>query len=92
MAGVARQTGGDVIELVTWRDAWFEFDQPDSEETRDDYIVSTVGFVIDDGRLFLRIAQETLPGDDGYRAVTNIPQAMVLSRQLLAPWPREELT
>jgi hypothetical protein len=64
---------------VTWRDAWFEFDQPDPEDSRTDYLVTTVGFLVRQGPRFLSIAQEILPDGDGFRAITHIPLAVVQS-------------
>jgi hypothetical protein len=65
------------LVLVTWRDAWFDFDEPDPEDVRSDYLVTTVGFLVRQGPRFVSIAQEVLPEDDGFRAVTHIPTAVV---------------
>ena len=65
------------LVLVTWRDAWFDFDEPDPEDARSDYLVTTVGFLVRQGPRFLSIAQEILPDGDGYRAVTHIPVSVV---------------
>jgi hypothetical protein len=65
------------LVLVTWRDAWFDFDAPDPEEARPDYLVQTVGFLVREGPRFVSIAQELLPDGDGFRAVTHIPVAVV---------------
>jgi hypothetical protein len=65
------------LVLVTWRDAWFDFDEPDPEDARADYLVTTVGFLVRQGPHFVSIAQEVLPEDDGFRAVTHIPTAVV---------------
>jgi hypothetical protein len=65
------------VVLVTWRDAWFDFDEPDPEDARTDYLVSTVGFLIRRGARFVSVAQEILPDGDGFRAVTHIPVAVV---------------
>ena len=67
--------------LVVWRDAWFDFDDP--EEHRDDYLVSTVGYIVRENDRFLSIAQEVLPDGDGYRAVTHIPVHIIKERHLL---------
>lgn len=66
------------LELVLWRDAWFDFDQ--SNDDREDYIVKTVGWVIHEGPHYLSVAQEKLPIDDGWRAVTHIPVAVIIDR------------
>ena len=65
------------LVLVTWRDAWFDFDEPDPDDVRSDYLVTTVGFLVRQGPRFVSIAQEILPEDDGFRAVTHIPTAVV---------------
>jgi hypothetical protein len=65
------------LVLVTWRDAWFDFDEPDPEDARADYLVSTVGFLVRQGQRFVSVAQEILPDGDGFRAVTHIPTAVV---------------
>ena len=65
------------LVLVTWRDAWFDFDEPDPEDARADYLVSTVGFLVRSGPRFVSVAQEVLPDGDGFRAVTHIPVAVV---------------
>jgi hypothetical protein len=65
------------LVLVTWRDAWFDFDEPDPEDARADYLVSTVGFLVRQGQRFVSVAQEVLPDGDGFRAVTHIPTAVV---------------
>jgi hypothetical protein len=67
------------LVLVTWRDAWFDFDEPDPEDARADYLVSTVGFLVRRGARFVSVAQEILPDGDGFRAVTHIPVAVVES-------------
>lgn len=64
------------LVVVTWRDAYFDFD---FDSRRDDYLVRTVGFVVDsDSDTFLSVAAEELPHDDGWRAVTNIPISLVV--------------
>ena len=65
------------LVIVTWRDAWFDFDEPDPEDARADYLVSTVGFLVRQGPRFVSVAQEILPDGDGFRAVTHIPTAIV---------------
>lgn len=65
------------LVLVTWRDAWFDFDEPDPEDARADYLVNTVGFLVRRGPRFVSVAQEVLPDGDGFRAVTHIPVAVV---------------
>lgn len=65
------------LVLATWRDAWFDFDQPDEEEARSDYLVTTVGFLVHHGPRFVSIAQEVLPDGDGFRAITHIPLSVL---------------
>ena len=65
------------LVLVTWRDAFFDFDQKDPEDYRADYLVHTVGFLLSDGPKFVSLAQEVLPDGDGFRAVTHIPLSIV---------------
>jgi hypothetical protein len=65
------------LVLVTWRDAWFDFDEPDPEDARADYLVSTVGYLVRRNTRFVSVAQEILPDGDGFRAVTHIPVAVV---------------
>ena len=73
------------LALVVWRDAFFDFDRKPDEETRPDYLVHTVGFVLADGPTFVSLAQEVLPDDDGFRAVTHIPLAIVERLEYLSP-------
>jgi hypothetical protein len=73
------------LALVVWRDAFFDFDRKPDEETRSDYLVHTVGFVLADGPTFVSLAQEVLPDDDGFRAVTHIPLAIVERIEYLGP-------
>jgi len=63
--------------LVVWHDAWFDFEQPDMEDPRGDYVVQTVGFLLEEGPRFVSVASEVLPDGDGFRAVTHIPIASV---------------
>jgi hypothetical protein len=65
------------LVLVTWRDAWFDFDEPDPEDARADSLVSSVGVLVRQGERFVSVAQEVLPDGDGFRAVTHIPTAVV---------------
>ena len=65
------------LVLVTWRDAWFDFEESDAEDARSDYLVTTVGFLVRRGPRFVSIAQEILPDGDGFRAITHIPVAVV---------------
>ncbi len=70
---------GSPLVIVTWHDAWFDFDEVDPEEARTDYLVTTVGFLARRGPRFISIAQERLPEGDGFRAITHIPLSVVES-------------
>ena len=65
------------LVLVRWRDAWFDFDEPDPEDVRSDYLVSTAGYLVRQTDRFVSVAQEILPDGDGFRAVTHIPTSVV---------------
>ncbi|MBI2237888.1 MAG: hypothetical protein HYU54_05095 [Actinobacteria bacterium] len=66
------------LVLVRWHDAWFDFEQP-TAGWREDYLVQTVGFVVRETPEVISVAQEHLPGRDGFRAVTHIPRGVVES-------------
>lgn len=65
------------LVLVTWRDAFFDFERDAGTLDRADYLVRTVGFLLERGPRFLRLAQEVLPDDEGFRAVTHVPVTVV---------------
>ena len=65
------------LVLVTWHDAWFDFDQEGPDDCRHDYLVRTVGFLVGEGPRFVSLAQELLPDGEGLRAVTHIPLPIV---------------
>jgi hypothetical protein len=89
--GAAPDPPGFPLVLVTWRDAWFDFDEPDAEEARSDYLVTTVGFLARQGPRFVSVAQEVLPDGDGFRAITHIPVSVIESLETLrAPGSSEE--
>ncbi len=67
------------LVLVTWHDAFFDFDQSTPEDCRSDYLVRTVGFLVHEGPRFVSVAQEVLPDGEGFRAVTHIPRSIVES-------------
>jgi hypothetical protein len=75
------------LVMVTWHDAWFDFDQSDPDDCRPDYLVRTVGFLLSDGPRFVSVAQEMLPDGDGFRAVTHIPVPIIESVTLLSDVP-----
>lgn len=78
------------IESVWWHDAWLDNETP-ADGYKDDYLVNTVGFVVRDTPGILSIAAEKLPGEDGYKAITHIPQAVIKVRAVLehASTPRK---
>ena len=67
--------------LVIWQDAWADSEQHERSEWRSDYLVRTTGFLVRDEPEVISIAQEILPEEDGFRAVTHIPRAMIASLQ-----------
>jgi hypothetical protein len=68
---------GHPLALVEWHDAWFDHDQRTIEDRRADYLVRTVGFLIDEGTRIISVAQEILPDGEGFRAVPHIPVAVI---------------
>ena len=64
--------------MVRWRDAWFDFER-ESAGWRDEYVVQTVGFVVREEPGVISLAQELLPGRDGFRAITHIPRGVIES-------------
>ena len=73
-----RSRGPLSLVLVRWRDAWFDFEQP-SSGWREEYLVHTVGFLVRESDEVVSVAQERLPGREGYRAITHIPRGVVES-------------
>ncbi len=68
------------LVLVRWQDAWFDFERDRaSRGWRDEYIVQTVGFLVREEPGVVSVAQELLPGRDGFRAVTHIPTGVIES-------------
>jgi hypothetical protein len=65
------------IVMVVWHDAWADPDQHDRADWRSDYLVRTTGFLVREESDVVSIAQEILPEDDGFRAVTHIPRGMI---------------
>jgi hypothetical protein len=72
------------LELIRWRDAYFDFDRGGDIPDRDDYIVETVGWT-EDREKFLTINSERLPEEDGYRAASHIPWGVIIERISLEP-------
>lgn len=73
------------LVMVTWRDAYFDFDAPDEGDEREDYLVHTVGYLVGEDAKFIHVAAELLPDGDGYRAITHIPQPIVLTVVTIMP-------
>lgn len=65
------------LVLVHWLDAWYDPDEQTDDDWRADYPVQTVGYLVRDDLAVISIAQEVLPEDEGFRAVTHIPRGMV---------------
>ena len=65
------------LAVVEWHDAWFDLDLESTDGCRQDYLVHTVGFLVNEGPRFVSLAQEILPDGEGLRAVTHIPLAIV---------------
>ena len=65
------------LVLVHWLDAWYDPDEQTVDDWRADYPVQTVGYLVRDEGAVISIAQEVLPDDEGFRAVTHIPRGMV---------------
>lgn len=65
------------LVLVHWLDAWYDPDEQTVDDWRADYPVQTVGYLVRDEGPVISIAQEVLPDDEGFRAVTHIPRGMV---------------
>jgi hypothetical protein len=79
------------LVLVTWRDAFFDFERDLDADERADYLVHTVGFLLDRGPRFVSLAQEVLPDGEGFRAVTHVPVSVVEHIQhLVASGVQEE--
>jgi hypothetical protein len=76
--GVVRARRPLHLVLVTWRDAWFDFER-DPSGWRDEYLVKTVGFLVREEPGVVSLAQELLPGRDGFRAITHIPRGVIES-------------
>lgn len=73
------------LELVevTWRDANFAWEAADATALAEEYLVKTVGWLLADGPVFLRVAAEVLPAGDGYRGITSVPVENVLGIRVL---------
>lgn len=63
--------------LVRWRDSYFDFEAKDAERDLEDYIVETCGLEIARDDLFVSLAQEALPDERGWRAVTHIARVTI---------------
>ena len=57
------------LAVVEWHDAWFDLDLESTDGCRQDYLVHTVGFLVNEGPRFVSLAQEILPDGEGLRAV-----------------------
>ncbi|MFL5737475.1 MAG: hypothetical protein ACJ76P_09050 [Actinomycetota bacterium] len=79
VSGPVGETAEPPIVLVTWQDAWADSEQHERAEWRSDYLVRTTGFLVRDEPDVVSVAQEILPEEDGFRAVTHIPRGMIAS-------------
>lgn len=74
---IESEVRGYPLAMVEWQDAWFDLDQHSVDDRRVDYLVRTVGFLIDERPSVVSLAQELLPDGEGFRAVTHIPTAVI---------------
>lgn len=65
------------LVVVAWHDSFFENVMNDADDTRDDYLVLTAGYLIAETDKRVSVAHEVLPNDDGFRAVTHIQRSAV---------------
>ena len=77
IGGALDEVGHPPVVLITWQDAWADSEQHERAEWRSDYLVRTTGFLVRDEPDVVSIAQEILPEEDGFRAVTHIPRGMI---------------
>ena len=70
-----KATDYPIVEII-WRDAYFQFDS--KEASFDDYLVTTVGYLLDMLNGWYSLAAEILP-DGEQRAITKIPIETVQS-------------
>lgn len=76
IADIARPPVGTLV-VVRWFDAWYDADEQEEKDWREDYPVETVGYLVRDNGIVLSIAQEVLPDGEGFRAVTHIPLVLM---------------
>lgn len=72
------------LVVIRWRDAHFDFDQRD--DPHEDYLVETVGWILERGDRFLTVAGERLPHDDGFRAVSHIPLVCIVTETIVSAY------
>jgi len=76
----------DDVVRVTWRDAHSdERIREDLSDLNEEYLVVTIGIVMAAGPKFLRIADERLPNEDGWRGVSSIPIENLVKVEKLVP-------
>lgn len=82
MHGLDNRNPDYPLVVVEWEDAWYDPDENEMSDFRTDYRVTTVGFLVRQLPT-ISIAQEVLPDGEGFRAVTHIPRAMVVTMRNL---------
>ena len=82
--GRDEQGFGEVMVRITWRDAYFDLDETTQ---REDFIVTTMGYLVPGLPRFVHIASEKTP--EGFRAMTHIPVENIIDREVLWTAPAE---
>jgi hypothetical protein len=70
------------VVVVLWRDAFYDYEVRDG--MRAEFLVRTVGYLIDGDGPFVHLASEILPEGDGYRGVTHVPTHAIHALMVLA--------
>ena len=74
------------LVLVRWHDAWFDNDPP-ATGYHTTFPVQTVGWLIHQDEQRTSVASEVLPHDEGFRAITHIPESSIIDITDLVPRP-----
>jgi hypothetical protein len=75
------------LVVIEWTDAWYDPDEQEPGDWKDEYPVRTVGYLVREVPVY-SVAQEVLADPDTFRAVTHIPRAMVTRMTLLQAVPQ----